>query len=208
MKDSISRPKAGLAVLSAALAVLLTACGSNGSPTPDQNSNGKPSASPTATVNSAYIAPGDELAVFDEDQETAEVKPAPTPSTAQEQERSENPEKPVGTTSSNAELPKGTQLPDSADVLENASRLDGYNSFVAMAFALPWESAVDELRDSMEAAGWECYECIPFVPGPNAPKETENFRYFLNMQKDGHRVMTVIAVSPTGKVTASMTFQG
>ena len=208
MKEGNNRSKTGLAVLSAALAVLLTACGSDGTPTPDQNSSSKPSASPTTSVNSTDIAPGDELAVFDENQEPVEVKPAPTPSTAQEKERAQNPEKPMGAASSNAELPKGTQLPDSADVLENASRLDGYNSFVAMAFDLPWESAVEELRNAMEAAGWECYECIPFVPGPNAPKETENFRYFLNMQKDGHRVMTIIAVSPAGKVSASMTFQG
>jgi len=206
-KGSSFKGGAGVFATVLLLAVTLTGCGS----APDQNEENTqvlPTPSAASSTNTGDRAPGDDLAVFDTDNEPEATKPIPVPTTAKERERSENPEKPVGAVSETNALPKGTKLPASGEVLEDASRLDGYNSFVALSFDLPWEKVVEELRASLEASGWECYECIPFIPGPNAPKETERFRYFLNMEKDGHKLMTIIAVMVAGNVTASLTFQG
>lgn len=205
-----NKARVGAVALALVLSVALTACGSDKDQGQSRPGSASVTPTPTAssTINPTDIAPGDELAVFEEGQEPVKAKPVETPTTAEDRDRSENPEKPVGTKTSNPQLPKDTTLPDSAEFLENASRLDGYNSFVALTFDIPWEDAVAELRASLEASGWECYECIPFVAGPNAPKETDTIRYFLRMQREGHRVTTVIAVSKNGIVSASLTFQG
>ena len=206
-KGSHLKERAAFSATLLLLAVTLTACGSETDQRDDNSQTLQtPSASPTNNPN--VVEPGEELTILDEASEPEESKPVPVPSTEKERESSKNPEKPKGSISENNSLPKGVQLPVSGDVLEEASRLDGYNSFVALSFDLPWESVVEELRTSLEASGWECYECIPFIPGPNAPKETERFRYFLNMEKDGHKLMTIIAVMVAGNVTASLTFQG
>ena len=190
------------------LATLLSACGTEPEPV------ATPSASPTPTVTApatGIVAPGEDLVVLPEEQAPS-TSSSPTaaakPTTAAQKKSSENPEvKNTGTTAS-SKLPEGTVLPDEGQVLKEASRFDGYNSFVAISFKTTWEEAVEELRASMESSGWECYECIPFVAGPNAPKATDNFRYLLNMERDGHKVFTVFAVMKTGEVIASLTFQG
>ena len=191
------------------LSLSLVACGTSNSQN-EQSSQLPTTPSSSPSINPGNIAPGEDLAVFGEDNSPIEptLAPVPAPSTKEERKRSENPEKPIGTVSESKALPQGTKLPSSGDILEEASRLDGYNSFVALSFDTTWEKVVEELRASLEESGWECYECMPFIPGPNAPKETEKFRYFLNMERDGHKVRTIIAVMPNEKITASMTFQG
>lgn len=157
--------------------------------------------------NPADVAPGDELVVFDVGQEPARPPVARTPATEEERERSENPELVNADRPASGRLPEGVEVPDAAELVTEASRLDGYRSFVVLRFDVPWADAVGIVRASLERGGWECYECIPFVAGEVTPEPAKEYRYFLNMQRDGRRVVTIFAENRAG-VVASLTFQG
>ena len=139
---------------------------------------------------------------------SGEASPAPVVMSDDETDKDHNPEPAVGSVVS-GNLPAGVSIPASSDYFAPASKIDGYNSFIALEFDSGWEKATATLRASMEAGGWTCYECLPFVPLEKTSKYTNLIKYLMNMEKDGHKVTITMAERLKGSGTvASLTFQG
>lgn len=112
------------------------------------------------------------------------VRPAPTATL------DPDPEKHSATAS--GELPAKFDVPDGMEILPQASKLDGQQSVLVLLSPTSWQDTAAELRVELERAGWTCFSCLPFTGRPGV-KGTENWRYLLNMEKDGQRLAAVIS---------------
>lgn len=159
---------------------------------------------PTAEVV-VDVQPGVSLDVL-KNQPANEPDAPLDPITGDESDLTHNPEqKPV---TDPGKSPVGLILPTSGSIIEGRTKMDGYNSHIAMEFKSMWEPTVKAVRASMEKSGWTCRVCVPFQPSPDAnPDVVKNVKYMMEMANGAHVAIIVVAVTPEGS-TASYTFQG
>jgi hypothetical protein len=175
--------------------VLLSGCGST-----DLSNQTAPTSSPEPIVSSpaaeatpftiTEIAP-DEEAERVEPVTRSSAKPTtvpgrstPTKSPDREPERVSS--KPDST------FPSGFAVPEGAKIFEQASKLSGDSSFIVLTFETEWRRTAAQLQEDLESDGWVCTSCLPFE-GREPTKGTANWRYLLNMERDGNQLIGVIS---------------
>lgn len=193
----------------AAIAVAATAFALTNASTPA----GEPKPAPTTTVTDVtaekepvaiVVAPGGEVPMLNGDN-LPEAHETLTTLEHDETDAAHNPEnKPVTAAGTR---PEGVQFPTTGKFMDGATKFDADNSHVAILFSADWKSVVTDVKETMEASGFTCRTCIPFVPGPEDKKLLAPVKYILQMSDKTREVSILVSEQPGGTL-ASYTFQG
>ena len=203
----MKRPKKAVLVLFfTALTLLITSC---------SNEQEKTNKSVQQEVNTVANSEKNDTQSHDTTQPNEELKPTPsktitvippadpTPTPKQSVKPKEHPEKisnlnpeQANKNTISGNLPEGLNL-GKGRIFAPASKLDGNNSFIVVEYSINWKEAAEYLKQELESDSWVCSTCIQFSSPENTP-ETQSWRYTMNMEKKGMKLIVIVKESKNG----------